>query len=130
MIERLLEIIHHVARRFLRKQVAKGGMQPGQRIVNIARFPRRQDRVTDRHKELKRRLLAQDRLGIDPPGVTEQGCHQLGSIGYAGFLKLGLQGGQNVALDHVQQRIIASDLEPFAEQQLRGDFDVISGTII
>ena len=40
-------------------------MQPGQRIVNIARFPTRQDRVTDRHKELKRRLLAQDRLGID-----------------------------------------------------------------
>lgn len=50
MVDRLLEIIHHVARRFLRKQIAKGGMQPGQRIVNIARFPRRQDRVTDRHK--------------------------------------------------------------------------------
>ena len=130
MVNRLLEIIHHVARRFLRKQVAKGGMQPGQRIVNIARFPRRQDRVTYRHKKLKRRLLAQDRLGIDPPGITEQGCHQLGGIGYAGFLKLGLQRGQNVALDHVQQRIIASDLEPFADQQLRGDFDVISGTII
>ena len=86
--------------------------------------------MTDRHKELKRRLLAQDRLGIDPPGVAEQGCHQLGGIGNAGFLKLGLQGGQNVALDHVQQCVVASDLEPFAEQQLRGDFDVITGTIV
>ena len=75
-------------------------------------------------------LLAQDRLGIDPPGVTEQGCHQLGGIGYAGFLKLGLQGGQNVALDHVQQRVVTGYLKPFAEQQLRGDFDVIPGTII
>lgn len=130
MVDRLPEIVHHVAGRFLRKQIAKGGMQPGQRIVNIARFPRRQDRVADRHKELKCRLLAQDRLGIDPPGVAEQGCHQLGSIGYARFLKLGLQCGQNVALDHVQQCVVASDLEPFAKQQLRGDFDVITGTIV
>ena len=116
MVDRLLEVIHHVTRRFLREQIAKGGMQPGQRIVNIACFPRGQDRVADRHKELKRRLLAQYRLGINPPGVAEEGCHQLWGIGYAGFLKMGLQRGQYVALDHVQQRIVASTLEPFADQ--------------
>ena len=47
------------------------------------------------------------------------GSHQQRGIGDAGFLKLGLQRGQNVALNHVQQRIVASDLKPFPEQQLR-----------
>lgn len=65
MIDGLLQIIHHVAGRFLRQQIAKGGMQACQRIVDVAGFPRGKDGVTNRHKELKRRLLAQYRLSID-----------------------------------------------------------------
>ncbi|MNS44987.1 hypothetical protein D3C72_774450 [compost metagenome] len=41
-----------------------------------------------------------------------------------------MQGGQDVALDHVQQRVVARHFKSFAEQQLRGDFDIVARAVI
>ncbi|MND94632.1 hypothetical protein D3C80_868550 [compost metagenome] len=130
MINCLLQIVHHIARWFLRQQIAEGGMQTRQRIVDITAFPGRQNGVANRHKQLQRRLLAQYRLGINASGIAKQRRHQQGRVGNAGFLQLRLQRRQDVALNHIQQRVIARHFKAFAEQQLRGDFDVIAGAII
>jgi hypothetical protein len=84
MVDRLLQIIHHVAGWFLAQQFAKR-MQTGKRIVNVALFPRGKNGMANRHKQLKRRLLAQHRLGINAPGVAEQRCQQRGGIRDTGF---------------------------------------------
>ncbi len=46
VVDSLLQVVHHIAGRLLRQQIAQGGMQTGQRIVNVAGFPRGKDRMT------------------------------------------------------------------------------------
>ncbi len=105
-------------------------MQPGERILHVALFPRRQNGVADGHKELQRGLLAQHCLRIQPAGVAKQRGHQRLCVSDAGFLQLGLQRGQHAALDNIQQDIIPGDFKPFAEQQLWGDFDIAANTVV
>ena len=75
-------------------------------------------------------MLAQHGLRVNASGIAEQRRHQQGSVRNPGFLQLGLQRRQHIALDHVQQRVVSGDLKPFAEQQLRGNFDVVTGTVV
>ncbi|MNR16290.1 hypothetical protein D3C85_1328840 [compost metagenome] len=76
MVDRLLQIVHHIAGRLLFEQIAEGGVQSSQRIVDIAVFPCRQNGVAYWHKQLQSRLLSQDCLGINAPGITKQRRHQ------------------------------------------------------
>ncbi len=126
----LLQIVHHIARGLAGQQIAKGGVQPVERIVDIAGFPGSEDRMSNRHKQLQRRLLAQHCLGVDAPRIAKQRGHQQRGISNAGFLQLRLQGRQYVTLDHIQQGVIARHLKAFAEQQLWRDFDVTARTVV
>ena len=42
--------------------------------------------MTKRHKELQRRLLTQNRLGVNAPGIAKQRGQQCGGVGHASLL--------------------------------------------